>query len=296
LMRWLRVATLVLLGAAIVVPSRPAAEDLGTTQLLSATPSGEPVDGGAIGGSLSISSDGTVVAFPSDSNDIVPGDTSDEEDIVVLDLATGARELATVSSSGVQANCGRYGAVLSGDGLFVVFSNFADNLVPCDTDRATDVFIHDRLTGSTRRVSVSSGEAQANYASYGSDVSEDGRFVLFGSDATNLVRGDSNGQADLFVRDRQLGTTQQVRLTSDGAQPNGWSGGATMSADGSIIAFRSEATNLVPGDTNGLADVFVRDLRTGIVTRADVSSSGAQANGTGFLGGASLDDTGDLVA
>ena len=288
--------TLILLGAAVVVPSRPAAADLGSTQLLSATPTGEPVDGGAIGGSLSISADGTVVAFPSDSNDIVPGDTSDEEDIVVLDLATRARELATVSSSGVQANSGSYGAVVSGDGRFVVFSSFADNLVPGDTNHATDVFIHDRSTGSTRRVSVSSGEAQADDSSYEYDVSSDGRFVLFGSYATNLVSGDTNEQADVFVRDRQLGTTQRVSLTSGGAQSNGWSGGATMSADGSVVAFWSEATNLVPGDTNGLADVFVRDLRTGTITRADVSSSGAQANGTGYLGGASLDDAGDLVA
>ena len=274
----------------------PADADLGSTQLLSASPSGQPEEGGAIGGSLSISADGTIVAFPARSDAIVPGDANGQEDIVVLDLATGSRELATVSSGGQQADSGTYDVVLSADGRFVVFASGADNLVPGDTNHAYDVFVHDRSTGTTRRVSLSSDGAQANDYSFIDDVSADGRFVLFSSYSSDLVPGDTNGRSDVFLRDRQLGTTRRVSLSGGGAQANGSSGGATINAAGTVVAFWSDASNLVPGDTNDLADVFVRDLGTGNVTRADLSSSGGQANGTGYLGRASLDDAGDLVA
>jgi hypothetical protein len=295
-MKLVRGIALSIVVAGTMLQMSPAAGDLGSTQLLSASPTGQPEEGGAIGGSLSISADGTVVAFPARSDAIVPGDANGQEDIIVFDLSTGSRELATVSSGGQQADSGTYDVVLSADGRFVAFSSGADNLVPGDTNHAYDVFVHDRITGSTRRVSLSSDGAQGNDYSFIADVSADGRFVLFSSYSSDLVAGDTNGWSDVFLRDRQLGTTRRVSLGSGGSQPNGSSGGATINADATVVAFWSDASNLVPGDSNDLADVFVRDLSTGAVTRADVSSSGDQANGTGYLGRASLDDTGALVA
>ena len=149
---------------------------------------------------------------------------------------------------------------ISADGRFVAFVSFATNLVPGDTNDATDVFVRDRQTGTTRRVSLGPGGVQGNGGSAGPAISANGRFVAFFSAATNLVPGDTNGTADVFVRDRQTGTTRRVSLGPGGVQGDGDSVGAAISADGRFVAFESDATNLVPGDTNGAPDVFVRSL------------------------------------
>jgi Tol biopolymer transport system component len=287
------------LAAALVLgPASAAVGDLGHTRLVSDTPGGQPGQGasGAIGGTLDVSGDGSVVVFPSAAEDLVPGDANGIEDIVVRDLSTGARELATVSSSGVQADDGTYDAVISRNGRFVAYDTFADNLVTGDTNNAPDVFVHDRVTGVTTRVSVSSSEAQANDSSFIGDISADGRYVVFGSFASNLVAGDTNGQPDVFIRDRQLGTTTRVSLRNGGGQANGGSGQASIDADGGVVAFSSDASNLVAGDTNGIEDVFVRNLVAGTTQRVNVSSLAQQANGQGFLGAISLSDDGTMVA
>src|SRR6188508_1225456 len=115
----------------------------------------------------------------------------------------------------------------------------------------------------TARVSVDSLGQQSNAISAACAISADGRFVAFQSDASNLVAGDTNGLSDVFVRDRQNGTTERVSVSSNGAQADSSSGHAAISADGRWVAFYSYATNLVAGDTNGYADVFVRDRLTG---------------------------------
>ena len=110
-------------------------------------------------------------------------------------------------------------------------------------------------------------------------ISADGRFVAFSSYASNLVPGDTNGWYDVFIHDRQTGRTQRVSVSSGGAQGNGNSNSPGISADGRFFAFASAAGNLVPGDTNNLADVFVHDRQTGETQRVSVSSGGAQGNG-----------------
>jgi Tol biopolymer transport system component len=161
---------------------------------------------------------------------------------------------------------------ISSDGRYVAFTSDASNLVAGDTNGFADVFVRDRDTDqdgifdeigsvSTSRVSVSSGGAQGNNESYYAAVSGDGRFVAFGSIATNLVTGDSNGNSDVFVRDRQAGTTTRVSLGSAGTQGNGGSFAPAI-GDGRFVAFQSQASNLVTGDANGFADVFVRDRDT----------------------------------
>ena len=134
---------------------------------------------------------------------------------------------------------------------------------------------------------------QANGASGPAGISADGRYVLFDSTASNLVPGDTNGAQDVFVRDLKTATTERVSVSSTGAQGNDGSGLASISADGQVVAFASPATNLVPGDTNGVSDVFVHNLVTGVTQRVSVSSTGAQANGGSS--DASLSGDGNLV-
>jgi len=170
--------------------------------------------------------------------------------------------------------------VVSGDGSVVAFDSFADNLVAGDSNAASDVFVHDRASGRTTRVSVGSDGVQGNEDSFSPSLSANGRFVAFASGATGLVAGDRNRAEDVFVHDRKSGKTTRVSMTSDGKPGNGASFDPAISADGRYVAFVSEATNLVRGDTNGAADVFVHDRDTGRTSRVSVASDGAQARAT----------------
>ena len=200
--------------------------------------------------------------------------------------AAGVTSRVSVSSAGVQGN-GSNGTTLvtsiSADGRFVTFNSTASNLVAGDSNAVGDVFVHDRQSGATTRVSVDSAGNQANGVSTRPAISADGRFLAFESAASNLVDGDTNGVADVFVHDLQTGTTTRVSLTNTGEQANGQSFGSTagpdlaLSADGRFIAFQSRATNLVAGDTNNQLDVFVRDRTALTTTRVSVSSGGAQS-------------------
>jgi Tol biopolymer transport system component len=140
---------------------------------------------------------------------------------------------------------------ISVDGRFVAFRSSAPNLVPADTNAQTDIFVHDRQRGDTTRVSVSSSGTQANGFSiiYPGGISGDGRIVVFASDATNLVAGDTNKTTDAFIHDRRTGTTTRLSVATNGKQGNSDSGQAVVSADGRVVAFQSTASNLVRGDT-----------------------------------------------
>ena len=133
----------------------------------------------------------------------MPGDTNKEPDIFVHDRQTGVTERVSVSSSGAQANSQSTLASISGDGRYVAFSSYASNLVPNDTNYREDVFVHDRLTGVTERVSVPTGRRQANGASLGPSISVDGRFVAFGSAASNLAINDHNAVPDAYIHQRK---------------------------------------------------------------------------------------------
>jgi Tol biopolymer transport system component len=200
----------------------------------------------------------------------------------------------SIDSSGGQANGSSGSGFMSADGRFVVFEDSASNLVPGDTNGYQDIFIHDRLTGLTERVSVSSTGEEANAESDSPSVSGDGRFVAFHSGATNLVPGDTNGVVDVFVRDRQTQTTTRASVDSSGIGGNGDSYDPSLSADGRYVAFWSYASNLVSGDTGAYYDVFVHDQQTGATIRVSVDSSGAQANQSSYF--PSISATGRYVA
>jgi Tol biopolymer transport system component len=172
--------------------------------------------------------------------------------------AGGTTERVSLGPGGVQGNSISGSPAISAGGRFVAFDSHATNLVPGDTNDFGDIFVRDRQTGTTQRVSVGRNGAQGNDHSLVSVISADGRFVFFTSDASNLVPGDTNGTSDVFVRDRRTRTTERVSVGPGGAQGNGDSALPALSADGRFVAFGSSATNLVPGDTNRTTDVFVR--------------------------------------
>jgi len=183
----------------------------------------------------------------------------------------------SVDSSGIQGNDLCYTHSISADGRYVAFDSHATNLVPGDTNASSDVFVHDNLTGTTRRVSVDSNGTQANGISSYVVISADGHFVAFASAATNLVPGDTNGNWDVFEHDMVNGTTTRVSVSSSGAQAFGGDSGVyglSISADGRYVAFQSSALNLASPDFNGSDDVFVHDRVSGITTRVSVASNG----------------------
>jgi Tol biopolymer transport system component len=247
------------------------------------------LDGNGFSADGSISDDGRFVAFASDSSNLVAGDTNASSDVFVRDRATGTTELVSRSSSGAQANRGAAGPVISGDGRHVAFVASATNLVPGDTNNNTDVFVRDRQTGTTTRVSVSSSGQQTNHTSDRLSISADGRYVAFWSLASTLTAGDQTLTDDVFVHDRQTRTTEMASVSSTGARANSSSFNPALSADGRYVAFHSFGTNLAAGDTNNSSDIFVRDRQARTTTRVSVSSSGAQGDGNSAIGTISAD-------
>jgi Tol biopolymer transport system component len=228
-----------------------------------------------------VSADGRFVVFRSYATNLVPGDTNVGWDIFVRDRLTRTTELLSVDSAGNQCNggCGLFGITITPDGRYVAFYAEATNLVPGDTNGAGDIFLRDRLLGTTERVSLAWNGAQGNGTSYYPAISDDARFVAFASYASNLVSGDTNGAKDIFLRDRIAGTTERVSVSSGGLQGNSYSDMPTISADGRLVAFAADASNLVVGDTNGVRDIFVRDRQTGITERVSVATGGGEGNG-----------------
>jgi Tol biopolymer transport system component len=237
----------------------------------------------------SISANGRYVAFDSFANNLVPGDTSGTQDVFVHDRQTGITTRVSVASDGTQGNLHSRSPSISGDGCYVAFESDASNLVPGDTNGSLDVFVHDRQTGITKRVSVSSDGTQGNFGGNDPSISEDGRYVAFFSISSNLVPDDTNNKIDVFVHDRQTGITRRVSVASDGVQGDQNSGFPSISADGRYVAFDSFASSLVPGDTNDTRDVFVHDQVTGTTTRVSVASNGTQGNGSSVIPSISAD-------
>ncbi|MGZ8184294.1 MAG: hypothetical protein ACXWT1_20310 [Methylobacter sp.] len=238
----------------------------------------------------SISVDGRYVAFSSGADNLVPGDTNVYDDIFVHDRLTGEITRVSVDSAGKQGNDNSNSPSISADGRYVAFSSAAENLMPGDTNKATDVFVHDRLTHITTRISVHSNGGQTGYlrSSSASVISADGRYVAFTSKAENLVSNDTCC-SDIFVHDRLTGKTTRVSVDPTGLGGNSWSGHLSINADGRYVAFSSRASNLVPGDGNNAADIFVRDRMNATTTRVSVNSAGLEANGGSFHASISAD-------
>ena len=216
-------------------------------------------------------------------------------DVFVRDLAFGLTTCVSVDSGGVLGNLASLRPSISSDGRFVAFDSTATNLVPLDSNGTGDIFVRDRLAGTTTRVSVDSAGVQGNGNSSQPSISPDGRFVVFESDANNLVAGDTNGFRDIFVHNLDTGTTTRVSIHSDGVtQANATCTRSTISADGLFIAWDSSASALVTGDANVNFDVFVHDRAAGITTRVSLDSTGVEGNNFSFR--PSISEDGRFVA
>ncbi len=242
-------------------------------------------DGGlADGGSYfpAISEDGRYIAFESRATNLVSGDTNNSSDVFVYDRTTGQVTRVSVASDGSQANGDSYLPAISSIGRYVAFESNATNLVAGDTNNYPDVFVHDRVTGQTTRVSVASDGSQADGPGYSPSISADGRYVAFESDAPNLVPDDMNDEWDVFVRDLVAGQTFRVSVASDGSEADGGSYAPSISGDACFVAFESDAANLVAGDTNMITDVFVRDWCTSQTFLVSVGGNGTPADGGSY--------------
>jgi len=178
---------------------------------------------------------------------------------------SGKIERVSISSAGTEGNNESDRPVISAEGRFVAFESAASNLAPGDTNDSWDVFVRDRQSGQTTRVSVGSSGGEGNSDSGTPSISADGRFVAFMSRASNLVPGDTNDLWDIFVHDRKTKETTRVSVSSTGEEANGSSWNLSISADGRFVVFSSEASNLVSGDTNGKEDIFIHDRCPGLI-------------------------------
>jgi Tol biopolymer transport system component len=225
-----------------------------------------------------ISADGRFVAFVSQADNLVAGDTNGLWDVFVHDRQTGMTERVSVDSHGFEGDGHSFGhPSISADGRFVTFASLAGNLVADDTNGLSDVFVHDRQTGMTERVSVDSHGNEGNGNSIGRPtLSADGRFVSFVTLANNLSTISGPG---VFVHDRDTGITEMISVGIDGSAAGGLD--ATISADGRFVAFLSSASNLVAGDSVNRRNVFVRDRLLGMTERVSKAPDGSQIEPVG---------------
>jgi len=236
----------------------------GGLEIVSTDSSGAQHNGTWAGGD--ISGNGRLIAFTSDATNLVPGDTNDRRDVFVKDLTTGAVERVSVSSQGVQGSHHSALASISEDGRIIAFTSLADNLVPGDANGSEDVFIHDRLAGTTERVSVTSSGAELVGDSWGAELALNGQLVFFESNA-RLVPSLPTGDKQIYGHDRVTGVTEMVSVSDAGQPSNRRSELASASADGRYVAFRSQGVNL-DSDAPALWNrkVFVRDRLAGRTT------------------------------
>jgi Tol biopolymer transport system component len=225
-----------------------------------------------------VSANGRYVAFTSAADDLIAGDDNGTSDVFVFDLVTGSLTRVSVTSGGSQARGASYNPSISADGHLVSFTSGARNLVKGLRKRFPNVFVHDLYTGQTRLVSVSSRGREQNASvappfTQFSELSGDGRYVVFDSDASNLVRGDTNGHTDVFRHDLAAGGTILLSRNPRGREGNNDSFSPVISQDGSVTAFESFADNLaspwVPGP-----NIFAVDAPRSSTATVDVAAGG----------------------
>ena len=245
--------------------------------------------------SPSISHDGRFVAFETLSDGFSPDDTNLMYDVYVKDRSTRTLELVSRSAfTGLSGNASSLQPSISGDGQFVAFASGANDLVPGDGNVWIDIFVYERATGQIQLVSRPNLGGSADGVSAEPSISANGRFVAFMSAATNLVPGDTNGRLDVFLHDRLGGQLTMISRDIVGGMSNGDSDQPCISSDGRYVAFRTTATDIVPGDANNAADVIVYDRITGSNERVSRYSNGSQLFGeSGFP---SISGDGRLVA
>lgn len=237
------------------------------------------------------SADGEVIAFWSEANNLVPNDTNGYPDVFVRDRAAGTTERVSVNSDGTEGDAhyymyGFYAPRISADGNVVAFTSYFINLVSGDTNDANDVFVRDRDSNTTTRISIATDGSQGDAESDSPSVSADGRYVAFRSYANNFAAGDGSGypgpdyDSDVFVRDRTSNSTSLVSIDMSGVPGNGYSGEPSISGNGRYVVFASNASDLVPNDESGFPDIFLRDLQARETFKISVSNDGVPMEGS----------------
>lgn len=249
--------------------------ETGTVTLISRTGAGI---GNRASYYASISSDGNRIAYASDATNLVADDTNSRRDIFLHDRAAGTTERLSLTSTGAQGPGTSTFPTINAEGTLVAFVSDG-KLVPQKTTTAVDVFLRDLAGATTTLLTPGLAGTGGNGASSAVVMSGDGRYLTFVSAATNLVTGDTNGAADVFVLDRQTSTLERVSLGTGGVQANGACANPTLSDDGRYVAWDSTANNLMAGDTNLKRDVFLRDRVAGTTLGVSLSAEGALANG-----------------
>jgi Tol biopolymer transport system component len=239
------------------------------------------------------SGDGQSVIFESRASNLVVGDTNTVKDVFHTNLSTGAIARLTTALDGIEARGDSSKPSITSDGRYMVFSSFASNLVLNDTNSQRDIFLRDLVTGALTRVSVGRDGSQSNASSENATLSADGRYVVFESNATNLVGADTNGSTDIFYKDLVTEDVVRLSLSQSGTEANASSLNPRLSANGRYVVFESAASNLVAGDTNGKSDIFRKDLLTGEIARVSVKLDGSEVAGTSS--GASISADGRYV-
>lgn len=239
----------------------------------------------------SLSSDGRLVVFESNATNLISGGTAvGVTHIYLRNVQTNTTSLISRDSSGVAGAGNSTQAKISSDGRYVTFASDAANLVSGDTNGTRDIFRHDLQTGTTIRVSVASGGAEANGFSRAPSITADGNMIAFHSAASNLVGGDTNGVNDIFVHTVSNGSTVRVSVASDGTQASDPSASnfqigsinPSISSTGRFVAFASLANNLTDGDSAGqystndanrALDIFVHDRDVGETGNYDTAGN-----------------------
>jgi len=226
------------------------------------------------------SADGRYFVFASYASNLVPADSNGAIDIFLRDLELGLMQRVSLSYEFWQGNGGSLEPRIAADASCVVFSSAASNMVPGDTNSEQDIFVRDLTTHTTELISVDSSGNQGDKRSHYPDVSADGRFVAFESDATNLVPGDTNDRTDVFLRDRLAGTTIRASVGWAGNQLSRDSFSAQVTSDGQTVFFVTRAANVVLGDPNDTRDIFAYDVATGSVEVVSLADDGSWSNGS----------------
>lgn len=274
-----------------VLLSEPGA---GTLQQVSLGVGAAPPNEGSYTDLPSISADGRYVAYDSLATNLVAGDTNGVADVFVWDRFSSETRLVSSSSDSTLGNGPSGAGSISGDGRIVCFGSSSSNLVPGDANSQHDVFVKDMTTGAIELASLSSAGLQASGSSGACSISADGRFVAFGSNAENLVAGGQNGFYDIFVRDRALGYTELISMSSDGMPSDGTSFLPSISGDGNRVAFESDG-RLAPNDPGNSPDIYLRDRSTGRTTLVSRSWDRSTAGNNVSWMGANISADGGFV-
>jgi hypothetical protein len=241
------------------------------TKLISVATSG--AHGNGYSGEPSINNNGSLVAFESDSSNLIPNDSNGWTDIFVRNWITGTTQLISIAMDGSTGNGKSIYPAVNGNGHIVAFASKASNLVPNDNNGRRDIFVRNWITGRTQLISVAMDGSTGNRSSFEPSINDDGNLVSFGSASSNLVPDDNNDTTDVFVRNTFTGVTELISISSNGIQGDQGSWDSVISPDGRYVVFTSNSTNLIDNSITSGQNLYIRDRIAG-VTNLIFSNSG----------------------